>query len=107
MSAGILRSFLRTTSPNGFLVCTEQDRKSTRLNSSHSSISYAVFCLKKKIKYRPQRIQLHNLVLHTIQHVAEPDVPHMCALATLPSATLSGPRCYRPRLPLRLRRVQT
>src|SRR5689334_24417701 len=26
-----------------------QDRKSTRLNSSHSSISYAVFCLKKKI----------------------------------------------------------
>src|SRR5689334_23672628 len=25
------------------------DRKSTRLNSSHSSISYAVFCLKKKI----------------------------------------------------------
>src|SRR5688572_32121243 len=27
-----------------------QDRKSTRLNSSHSQISYAVFCLKKKIK---------------------------------------------------------
>src|SRR5438309_8659439 len=27
------------------------DRKSTRLNSSHSSISYAVFCLKKKTKY--------------------------------------------------------
>src|SRR5689334_24691080 len=26
-----------------------EDRKSTRLNSSHSSISYAVFCLKKKI----------------------------------------------------------
>src|SRR5256886_16467511 len=28
------------------------DRKSTRLNSSHSQISYAVFCLKKKKKYR-------------------------------------------------------
>src|SRR5689334_24151966 len=28
------------------------DRKSTRLNSSHSSISYAVFCLKKKKKFR-------------------------------------------------------
>src|SRR2546430_13531444 len=28
-----------------------QDRKSTRLNSSHSQISYAVFCLKKKISY--------------------------------------------------------
>src|SRR5690242_21438307 len=27
-----------------------QDRKSTRLNSSHMSISYAVFCLKKKIQ---------------------------------------------------------
>src|SRR2546430_12417501 len=28
--------------------CTAEDRKSTRLNSSHSQISYAVFCLKKK-----------------------------------------------------------
>src|SRR6266481_2473661 len=28
-----------------------RDRKSTRLNSSHSSISYAVFCLKKKKRY--------------------------------------------------------
>src|SRR5690348_17884108 len=27
---------------------TQRDRKSTRLNSSHPSISYAVFCLKKK-----------------------------------------------------------
>src|SRR5688572_32517865 len=30
-----------------------QDRKSTRLNSSHSQISYAVFCLKKKTTRRP------------------------------------------------------
>src|SRR5438309_8704649 len=30
---------------------TALDRKSTRLNSSHSSISYAVFCLKKKTGY--------------------------------------------------------
>src|SRR2546427_8735875 len=30
------------------------DRKSTRLNSSHSQISYAVFCLKKKKKHRRQ-----------------------------------------------------
>src|SRR3712207_7324578 len=28
------------------------DRKSTRLNSSHANISYAVFCLKKKNKYK-------------------------------------------------------
>src|SRR5690348_17415681 len=31
----------------------EGDRKSTRLNSSHPSISYAVFCLKKKIIVEP------------------------------------------------------
>src|SRR5438309_8247249 len=31
-----------------------RDRKSTRLNSSHSSISYAVFCLKKKNKINKQ-----------------------------------------------------
>src|SRR2546430_7602036 len=30
------------------LVANLEDRKSTRLNSSHSQISYAVFCLKKK-----------------------------------------------------------
>src|SRR5205085_12510627 len=30
--------------------CGDKDRKSTRLNSSHSQISYAVFCLKKKKK---------------------------------------------------------
>src|SRR5688572_32750819 len=33
---------------NSVLVPPAQDRKSTRLNSSHSQISYAVFCLKKK-----------------------------------------------------------
>src|SRR5688572_31179249 len=31
-----------------FVASREEDRKSTRLNSSHSQISYAVFCLKKK-----------------------------------------------------------
>src|SRR3712207_8788750 len=29
----------------------QQDRKSTRLNSSHANISYAVFCLKKKLAW--------------------------------------------------------
>src|SRR2546430_4153614 len=38
----------------------EGDRKSTRLNSSHSQISYAVFCLKKKKKQDPN--------LHMISH---------------------------------------
>src|SRR3712207_8400698 len=42
------------------------DRKSTRLNSSHANISYAVFCLKKKIDlYRTylKSIQLHMVYL--------------------------------------------
>src|SRR5438034_7418353 len=33
------------------------DRKSTRLNSSHTVISYAVFCLKKKKKNKQNKIQ--------------------------------------------------
>src|SRR5689334_24268403 len=36
------------------------DRKSTRLNSSHSSISYAVFCLKKKKKKTIEAISQHS-----------------------------------------------
>src|SRR2546430_7353186 len=37
--------------PAGLALCAlRRDRKSTRLNSSHSQISYAVFCLKKKKK---------------------------------------------------------
>src|SRR5688572_32473389 len=35
----------------------DQDRKSTRLNSSHSQISYAVFCLKKKKKKKKKYIK--------------------------------------------------
>src|SRR5690348_18013185 len=51
--------FGRTTSVTGLndgeagiddLALCAEDRKSTRLNSSHPSISYAVFCLKKKNK---------------------------------------------------------
>src|SRR3712207_8662562 len=34
--------------PLAFDTSVKQDRKSTRLNSSHANISYAVFCLKKK-----------------------------------------------------------
>src|SRR5205085_8993395 len=38
--------------PLGDALEHQRDRKSTRLNSSHSQISYAVFCLKKKIMQR-------------------------------------------------------
>src|SRR3712207_8014064 len=37
------------------------DRKSTRLNSSHANISYAVFCLKKKLHTPLLRVRLHSL----------------------------------------------
>src|SRR5689334_24647333 len=40
------------------------DRKSTRLNSSHSSISYAVFCLKKKNKNKYAKELPPHLVTH-------------------------------------------
>src|SRR5689334_24736939 len=39
---------IRASRERAAQVEVHQDRKSTRLNSSHSSISYAVFCLKKK-----------------------------------------------------------
>src|SRR5438270_4601485 len=52
---------------------SDKDRKSTRLNSSHSQISYAVFCLKKKkntrklhhptIKTTPTCITIHRIIL--------------------------------------------
>src|SRR5256885_12663811 len=38
----------------------QADRKSTRLNSSHLVISYAVFCLKKKKKYGPRTAQFDH-----------------------------------------------
>src|SRR5438270_2133717 len=43
------------------LIDARRDRKSTRLNSSHSQISYAVFCLKKKTKkQRNLSFRLHS-----------------------------------------------
>src|SRR5262245_64500854 len=42
--------------------CRDEDRKSTRLNSSHLGISYAVFCLKKK-----KKTTIHN-ILNTKRH---------------------------------------
>src|SRR2546430_13389787 len=44
------------------VVGDHQDRKSTRLNSSHSQISYAVFCLKKKNNVSTCSRHDHNIV---------------------------------------------
>src|SRR2546430_5635312 len=46
------------------------DRKSTRLNSSHSQISYAVFCLKKKKKNRQQCDTKHARLSLQCTHVS-------------------------------------
>src|SRR4051812_50185674 len=47
-AAGVPRWVRRVVGADRQLSRLHQDRKSTRLNSSHMSISYAVFCLKKK-----------------------------------------------------------
>src|SRR5688572_32272865 len=46
-----------------------QDRKSTRLNSSHSQISYAVFCLKKKKKQNQKQQQYNNKDTHKMNFI--------------------------------------
>src|SRR2546427_8756740 len=43
-------------------LAADRDRKSTRLNSSHSQISYAVFCLKKKKRHAEAN---HQIVPHS------------------------------------------
>src|SRR2546430_5935395 len=50
----------RTQLTIGHASIDRQDRKSTRLNSSHSQISYAVFCLKKKKNIYKAPILLNN-----------------------------------------------
>src|SRR2546430_6187563 len=47
---GSMRNSLKILGDIVSPVIDTEDRKSTRLNSSHSQISYAVFCLKKKTK---------------------------------------------------------
>src|SRR5439155_23344383 len=59
-SAGCRRG--KPSMPKGNSCCRVSltgDRKSTRLNSSHVAISYAVFCLKKKKKKKKTRTETH------------------------------------------------
>src|SRR5437867_5577135 len=57
-----------TFSGRGLSISPSRDRKSTRLNSSHRTISYAVFCLKKKNKQTKNNPQ-HN------KHTSPPSPP--------------------------------
>src|SRR5258708_15821471 len=64
----------------------QADRKSTRLNSSHQIISYAVFCLKKKkrnIKNAKYHIVVHRHLMHQSRR-----------WTTAPQATLSAQAVY-------------
>src|SRR5258708_20216364 len=67
-----VRMVVITDHANGvvvFAIAVDQDRKSTRLNSSHQIISYAVFCLKKKKKIIVQVLSFsttsHFLIIST------------------------------------------
>src|SRR5437660_2273706 len=51
-----------------------QDRKSTRLNSSHVAISYAVFCLKKKKNEQDSRAEAHTTRRSTHHIVSTPNL---------------------------------
>src|SRR2546427_3527873 len=65
----VLLFFLRFRPVCGFvqLVTFRADRKSTRLNSSHSQISYAVFCLKKKkIKIPEYTVTPYNRLTRSV-----------------------------------------
>src|SRR3712207_8066859 len=64
-----------------------RDRKSTRLNSSHANISYAVFCLKKKTH---TNIEPHSIILlkqptRMTSVVSAHDLSHHILLAVLPT----------------------
>src|SRR3712207_8400371 len=48
--SGLAEELLAELRPDRYAQVPVEDRKSTRLNSSHANISYAVFCLKKKKK---------------------------------------------------------
>src|SRR2546430_12245457 len=63
-SAGRERVVLQSPSQEVFFL----DRKSTRLNSSHSQISYAVFCLKKKKNYYLSFYYLFHDLLSILLH---------------------------------------
>src|SRR2546429_7182346 len=66
-----------------------KDRKSTRLNSSHGYISYAVFCLKKKKKQLLQR-DGQELKYRITSHTSSSQVPNYSHIRTPPSYHLNS-----------------
>src|SRR2546422_7730678 len=54
------------------------DRKSTRLNSSHGYISYAVFCLKKKKKQNDDHLSMQTVLMQQRATLVERHDSHLC-----------------------------
>src|SRR5256886_4892701 len=71
------------------------DRKSTRLNSSHSQISYAVFCLKKKRRYEAETRRDLTLSRNRIFQTTGP--PHHTFVSSL-KTRVTAPEFVTPRL---------
>src|SRR5256885_9368393 len=72
------------------------DRKSTRLNSSHLVISYAVFCLKKK-KRDSEHTKYQRGATRRIRHGANDTHPRQCTLYSRTHDTM--PASFVPRFP--------
>src|SRR5438034_6727743 len=67
---GPRRTGLAGGTPPGWASRSARDRKSTRLNSSHTVISYAVFCLKKKKKNRSKHREIRHRNVRRTLHKA-------------------------------------
>src|SRR2546430_7584713 len=92
--AGARAIRFRDTSALTFLrSCITTDRKSTRLNSSHSQISYAVFCLKKK--KASVSLPDHSVSTRSSRQLDSPDID--CAIVARDSkAVLAIENSLRP-----------
>src|SRR5256885_3094940 len=78
------------------------DRKSTRLNSSHLVISYAVFCLKKKKKIEPVPLHPDDLRPDSGSLILLPSVTLICRRADVCSAVSALMVCAVPHSPARM-----
>src|SRR5262245_64121291 len=81
-TAGLMRSSSLTSRWRRIAApASRTDRKSTRLNSSHLGISYAVFCLKKKKKennqYTNPNKSKQNQTYHTVHNMTRHHIAHI------------------------------
>src|SRR5690348_17552072 len=70
--ANLIQAVIRGVSVPLVAAAATRDRKSTRLNSSHPSISYAVFCLKKKTTDREADYGLTRVAITHLELVVCP-----------------------------------